>query len=89
MIVEVPKIAEHAGYPGNIVRLEISDNCPQCGAMRGKRIWRGLSYDGSRRLNVDCWENECSHVDYYSAVRSEGKPVPFNTPTELQRRSTH
>lgn len=78
MIVEIPKITEHSGYPGNVRQYEISDICQKCGAKRGVRRWRGLSYDGSRRLNVDCWENECGHIDNYSDVRKEGKIVPYN-----------
>lgn len=71
MIVTIPKITEHAGYPGNLITIEISDVCPKCGAKRGTRIWDGFSYDGSRRLNVTCWSNECGHIDFYSDVRKE------------------
>ena len=51
--------------------IEISDTCPKCGAKRGIKQWQGLSYDGSRRLEVDLWINECSHIDKYSEVREE------------------
>ncbi len=71
MVVEIPKIPEHEGNPMNLVIVEISDFCPKCGARRGVRRWTGLSYDGSRRLLVDCWENECGHVDKYSDVVNE------------------
>lgn len=71
MIVTIPKVIEHAGYDGNLVTIEISDNCPKCGAKRGVNRWRGLSYDGSRRLDVDCWSNECGHIDKYSEVIKE------------------
>lgn len=81
MVVEIPKCAEHAGYDGNLIKLEIADTCPKCGNKRAIKAWRGLSYDGSRRLNVDCWENECGHIDMYSEIRKEGKPVPYDTPT--------
>lgn len=81
MIVEIPRTQEHAGYPGNVIKVEIADTCPKCGAKRGVKAWKGLSYDGSRRLSVDCWENECGHVDLYSEVRIEGKPVHWDTPT--------
>jgi len=81
MIVEIPKMVQHEGFPGNVVKVEIQDTCPKCGAKRGVKRWKGLSYDGSRRLHVDCWENECGHIDTYSEVRTEGKPVPYDTPT--------
>lgn len=71
MIVTIPKITEHAGYPGNVMTIEISDECPKCGKKRGVKRWKGLSYDGSRRLHVDCWSNECDHIDGYPAVRKE------------------
>lgn len=71
MKVEIPKITEHCGNPCNILVLEIEDTCPICGAKRGTKRWKGLSYDGSRRLTVDCWENECGHIDRYSNVRRE------------------
>ncbi len=77
MIVEIPVVTEHAGYPGHLRLLEISDTCPKCGAKRGTKRWRGLSYDGSRRLSVDCWENECGHIDSYRDVVQEGKIVPY------------
>lgn len=79
MQVTIPKITEHCGYVGNLVTIEISDNCPKCGAKRGVKRWEGLSYDGSRRLNVDCWANECGHIDKYSEVIREyyGKVTPL------------
>lgn len=79
MIVTIPKKSEHDGYPGNVVTLEISDNCPECGAKRG-RPFGALSYDGSRRLNVDGWRNECGHIDKYDNVRKEGKQVAHREP---------
>jgi ssDNA-binding Zn-finger/Zn-ribbon topoisomerase 1 len=71
MIVEIPKIAEHWGSPTNLMTIEIQDTCPKCGAKRGVKRWKGFSYDGSRRLGVDCWENECGHIDTYPEVREE------------------
>lgn len=50
---------------------EISDVCPKCGSKRGTKIWDGHSFDGSRRLNVTCWTNECEHIDFYEDVREE------------------
>ncbi len=69
--VKIPKITEHAGYPGNLMTIQISDKCPKCGGKRATKRWEGLSYDGSRRLIVDCWQNECGHLDLYSEVREE------------------
>lgn len=81
MIVEIPRIAEHAGYDGNLIKVEIADTCPICGAERAVQVWKGLSYDGSRRLQVDCWENACGHIDTYTAVRKEGKRVHYSMPS--------
>ena len=49
--------------------------CPKCGAKRGTKVWRGLSYDGSKRLTVDCWRNECDHIDTYQDIVKEGKRI--------------
>ncbi len=73
MIVEIPKIIEHEGYAGNLIKVTISDKCPKCGKKRGIKRWKGLSYDGSRRLTVDCWANECGHTDKYSDIIEEIK----------------
>ena len=75
MIVKIPTVTEHEGYPGYIGYYKIADTCPVCGAKRGIKRWKGLSYDGSRRLSVDCWRNECDHIDIYSDVVAEGKPI--------------
>ncbi len=69
MIVQIPATAEHMGI--HSITVTISDLCPKCGAKRGTERWRGFSYDGSRRLGVDCWSNECGHVDSYTEVRAE------------------
>ncbi len=69
MIVEIPLVTEHEGIWS--AKYEISDKCPICGGPRGE-IFRGLSYDGSRRLGVDCWKNPCGHVDKYDDIRKEG-----------------
>ena len=69
MKVEIPTREEHEGfYSGTF---EISDKCPVCGGPRGVKRWKGLSYDGSRRLSVDCWSNPCGHIDKYSDVIKE------------------
>jgi hypothetical protein len=71
MIVEIPRIKEHAGYYGHLVTVEISDTCPKCGGERGVERWKGFSYDGSRRLVVDCCKNSCEHIDLYCDVMNE------------------
>jgi len=70
MKVEIPKMQEHAGYPGNVMLVEINDYCPRCGGKRGEPF-STISYDGSRRLHVSGWTNPCGHVDTYAAVRKE------------------
>jgi len=77
MIVTIPATKEHNGM--SLVTLEIGDYCPVCERERG-RIFGVHSYDGSRRLNCDGWENRCGHIDTYEAVRLEGVPVPFKEP---------
>lgn len=81
MIVTIPSKQEHAGLPMNVVTLEISDNCPECGEPRGK-VFTTLSYDGSRRLGVNGWRNKCGHVDRYDKVRDEGKKVGYREPEQ-------
>jgi hypothetical protein len=92
LIVEIPSCAEHEGYPGNLIRVAIPDRCPECNGTRAVEMWRGLSYDGSRRLNVDCWTNACDHVDTYRIIRDGiqsgiNKVVPWATPTTLEERT--
>lgn len=76
MIVIIPSCVEHEGLYRS--KYEISDNCPVCRKKRGKP-YKGLSFDGSRRLEVDLWKNECGHVDKYSSVRKEGKLLPLTS----------
>jgi hypothetical protein len=71
MIVEIPVKPHHEGNAVNLRRIEISDVCPKCGSRRGVKRWRGLSYDGNKRLVVDCWLNECDHRDKYSDIWEE------------------
>ena len=73
MKVTIPRINEHCGLRSNLITVEISNFCPKCGAMRGIKRWQGLSFDGSRRLEVDCWQNECWHIDMYEDIREEIK----------------
>lgn len=76
--VRIPACSSHAGFYGRHVTLEWV--CPVCGGPRGEPV-PGISYDGSRRLGVDTWENPCGHVDKYSALRREadaGLPAPLS-----------
>jgi hypothetical protein len=80
MRVTIPTKPGHYGSYINVQTYEISDFCPVCGRKRG-RVFGTLSYDGSRRVNVDGWKNPCGHIDKYSDVRKEGKKVAFQDPT--------
>ena len=72
MIVTIPAKENHEGLYK--AKYEISDNCPKCGSKRGE-VFKTLSYDGSRKMEVDGWKNPCGHIDYYSNVRQEGKLI--------------
>ena len=76
--VEIPMIEQHEGFPENKKKVQISDKCPKCGAKRAVKRWRGLSFDGSRSLHVDCWSNECGHVDKYADVVKEWRESKVN-----------
>ena len=70
MTVTIPACEQHEGFYSMTVT--ISDYCPKCGSKRGVP-YKGFSYDGSRRLTVDLWNNPCGHVDKYSDIRQEVK----------------
>lgn len=70
MKVTIPRTTEHEGMPFNLMTVEIDDKCPKCGEMRGKP-YKTHSYDGSRRLTVDGWNNPCGHIDKYSELREK------------------
>lgn len=73
--VTIPACEMHEGFYKTTVRIKWT--CPKCGGPRGK-ITEGLSYDGSRRMTVHCWENPCGHVDKYHAVREEARQNGLN-----------
>lgn len=75
MIVEIPTKEEHWGISFNRGQFWIKNRCPKCGAKRGVKRFRGFSYDGRYRMVVDCWQNECGHIDLYRDVRKEGRPI--------------
>lgn len=70
MKVTIPEREKHQGLYA--LTVEISDTCPKCGGPRGVP-YPTVSYDGSRRLNVEGWENPCGHIDSYDAIRQEVK----------------
>ncbi len=66
--VRIPGSDEHAGW--HSIEVTLLWECPTCGSPRGE-VFDTISYDGSRRLGVHGWKNQCGHVDYYSSVRRE------------------
>lgn len=80
MIVTIPNKSEHNGF--GLITLEISDNCKKCGKPRGE-IFGTHSFDGSKRMNVDGWRNECGHIDKYCDIRKEGKRVEYKAPQKF------
>jgi hypothetical protein len=79
-LVVIPACDEHEGYCKTEVRLNWV--CPVCGGPRGI-IKTALSYDGSRRICVDGWTNNCGHVDKYPMVRKEAKENGLNNPLPI------
>ncbi len=65
--IVIPGSVEHCGL--HSMRVRVPWVCLHCGGPRGEPT-AGLSYDGSRRLNVDTWQNPCGHVETYSAIRA-------------------
>lgn len=74
-LVKIPACAEHEGLRS--VHVLLSWVCPVCGAPRGEPH-EGRSYDGSRILYCDTWENPCGHIDKYENVRQEAKANGLN-----------
>lgn len=69
-LVKIPAHSEHGGRDALWVRLKWV--CPKCGETRGEPH-AVISWDGSRRLYCDGWENPCGHVDTYTACRKEAE----------------
>jgi len=44
-----------------------------CDQIAGAILDKILAYDGSLRLEVDCWDNPCGHVDKYADVLNEAQ----------------
>lgn len=66
--VSIPARSDHDGFCS--MQATVDWICPQCGGPRGE-VFSTISYDGSRRLVCDGWNNPCGHIDKYSAVREE------------------
>jgi hypothetical protein len=64
----IPACDQHEGIHQTHIRVRWT--CPVCGGPRGE-INTVRSYDGSRILYVDGWNNPCGHVDKYVNVREE------------------
>ncbi|NNP68412.1 hypothetical protein [Acinetobacter sp. Ac_5812] len=64
--VTIPAVAEHGGFHHMTVALPWV--CIHCGSQRGE-VRQGMSFDGSRRMQVDMWDNPCGHVEKYADVR--------------------
>ena len=76
MFVKIPIIEQHMGLYLYVREVEIAELCPVCGMPRGKNTIHNVrSYDGSRFVICDGWENPCGHVDKYSDVRKEALQI--------------
>jgi len=73
--VTIPAKEDHEGFYSKTVRLYWV--CPVCGMPRGE-LHAAISWDGSRRLDCEGWENPCGHIDKYSAVRAEAAKNGLN-----------
>lgn len=74
--VSIPACTEHEGIYSITVQLEW--RCPVCGRLRGNPE-PAISWDGSRRLFVDGWQNPCGHIDKYADVRKEARENGLNS----------
>lgn len=83
IIVTIPDRTDHGGYPEHLKKYTISNKCPKCGAKRAIKRWKDYSYDGSRKLLCDRWDNACKHFDLYADVRNEAERDDFEKLTNL------
>lgn len=82
MVVEVPVIQNHEGFEYWVRKVRISKYCKRCGGERGKP-YKTRSYDGSRFVCCDGWQNPCGHVDLYKDVVEESREYePADSPEE-------
>ena len=73
--VTIPACDQHDGF--SITKVKLEWICPICRKPRGE-IKNVRSYDGSRYLHCDGWENPCGHIDKYSDVREEAENNGLN-----------
>ncbi|PJZ87017.1 hypothetical protein [Leptospira levettii] len=81
--VTIPDRADHGGFPEHLKKYTISSKCPKCGAKRAIKRWKDYSYDGSRMLFCDRWDNACNHFDLYADVRIEAERDDFDKLTRM------
>jgi hypothetical protein len=60
--------------PASEFQVRVKWVCPRCGGPRGEPR-DGLSFDGSHRLYVSQWDNECGHIDLYREVVIEASNI--------------
>jgi hypothetical protein len=77
MTVTIPAMDNHGDYMVNTVIVRLLRYCPTCGAERSAP-WQALSYDGSRRLEVDTWRDGCNHFSGYAGHRKEAQENGLN-----------
>jgi hypothetical protein len=75
--IRIPSCAEHNGF--HALTATVPWRCLVCGGPRGEP-YKGLSFDGSRRLGVDRWDNPCGHVETYAFVRKHETLKPSEEP---------
>ena len=73
--VIIPACAAHSGWKK--ISVKLAWVCPECGLPRGEPE-KGNSYDGSIRMVVDTWVNDCGHIFKYSQLRQEAKENGLN-----------
>ena len=65
--ITIPRQLAHRGLYA--LTVSVPWVCLVCGKPRGTPS-KGVSYDGSQRLEVDCWKNPCGHVEPYAMIRA-------------------
>ncbi len=55
-----------------VITVEISDYCQQCGKKRGLPYDHQQYIDGAT-YSVNRWDNPCGHIDYYPEVIKEAQ----------------
>ncbi len=70
--VTIPACTEHNGL--HAMTITVPWLCRVCGGPRGEPV-SGISFDGSRRLQVHTWSNPCGHIERYVDVRRDYRNV--------------